>query len=251
MRPTPLVFALLLVTACESKSRLPMGQVTEGTLNEGDAVTLEGPYADRWTFSGDEGQRVRIEMRSSQFDALLRLQGPDGQVLTSNDDALGRDAAITIRLPEGGRYTILATSYGSERSVGLYRIVINPVTGTFADPGAVGRIDAGANVEGVLEVGDSTKDGGGFVDYFNVRPAASGTVVFDLVSEQFDTYLSLLDSTGAVVATDDDSGDGNNARLTYGVSAGAAYRLAATTYGGGARSGVYRLTARAGPPQLK
>ncbi len=247
-RRAPLLpLALLLVAACSSKPTLTIGQVMEGSLDSTDRVSLEGPWEDTWTFDGDEGQRVRIEMRSGDLDALLRLRGPGGDLLGSNDDALGRDAAMTLRLPAGGRYTILATSYGTGKARGAYRVAVNLVPGTFADPGAPGTLAVGQATDGVLEVGDSTRETGGFVDYYAFSAEADTVVQFDLISTQFDTYLSLQDSLGVTVATDDDGGDANNARLRFAVARGARYRIAATSYGG-ARSGVYRLAVQAGGP---
>jgi hypothetical protein len=190
-------------------------------------------------------------MRSSDLDALLRLQGPERQMLASNDDALGRDAAITIQLPAGGRYTAIATSYGRDKARGAYRVGVNLVPGTFPDPGAIGTIAIGQSMNGVLEVGDSTKEGGAYVDYSTFTPTADTVVQLDLISTQFDTYLVLQDSIGVMISSDDDSGEDRNARLTYAVTHGTRYRIAATAYGSGARSGAYRLTAAFGASASK
>jgi hypothetical protein len=69
----------------------------------------------------------------------------------------------------------------------------------------------------------------------------------DMISTEFDTYLTLQDSAGAPLATDDDTGEGNNAQLIYAVAAGARYRLLAGTYGMGARGGSYTLRVRMTP----
>lgn len=253
MRRAALLPALLFIaatTACKPKPSLTMGRVTEGSLDSTDQVSLEGPWEDHWTFDGTRGQRLRIEMRSSDLDAFLRLQGPDHQLLASNDDALGRDAAITIKLPANGRYTVIATSYGREKTRGTYRVGANLEAGTFADPGTIGTVAIGQSVDGVLEVGDSTRAGGAYADYFTFTPAADTVVQLDLVSTQFDTYLDLQDSTGVTLGSDDDSGESTNARLTFAVTHGTRYRIAATSYGSSARSGTYRLTAAYGRPKI-
>ena len=240
--------ALLILGACARGPSLQLGQTLEGALDSTDVVSADGPYEDRWTFDLTAGQRIRIEMRADGLDSYLKLLGPDASVLATNDDALGRDAAITIRVPTLGRYTAVATSYGREKALGAYRIALIAVPGEFAAPGAIGTVAVGAAQQGVLEVGDSTTTDNGYADYFDFRPTAAGSVVFDLMSTQFDGYLILRDSLGTQVAADDDSGEDRNARLTTPVVAGARYRLVATTFGSGARSGTYQLTIRTATP---
>lgn len=170
MRQRLSVFAaFLFVGACAERPSLQLGQTMEGALDSTDQVSTEGPYEDRWTFDLRAGQRVRIEMRSSDLDSYLKLQGPDGQLMATNDDALGRDAAITVRARAAGRHTVLATSYGREKTRGAYRISLVEI-GEFADPGAIATIAAGQSKEGVLEVGDSTTEAGGYADHFDFRP---------------------------------------------------------------------------------
>ena len=240
--------ALLILAACAKGPSMQLGQTLEGALDSADVVSADGPYEDRWTFDLTAGQRIRIEMRAEGFDSYLKLLGPDASVLSTNDDALGRDAAITIRVPTLGRYTAVATSYGREKALGSYRISLIDVPGEFAAPGAIGTIAVGAPQQGVLEVGDSTTADNRFADYFDFSPTAAGPVVIDLMSTQFDGYLILRDSLGIQLATDDDSGENRNAQLTTPVVAGARYRLVATTFGSGARSGTYQLAIRTATP---
>lgn len=245
-REFPLLLTMLVLAACAKKPDLTPGQFVDGALTASDPVSSEGPYEDRLTFDATAGQRLRIEMTSDSVDSFLRLLGPDGQVVTTNDDAMGQDAAITFRAAAQGRYTAVATSYGREKAAGPYRVSLADVPGTFADPGATATIAVGETKDGVLEMGDATREGA-FVDQFDFRPAAAGSVVIDLTSPQFDSYLVLRDSTGADVATDDDGGDDTNARLTQTVEAGKLYRIMATTFGSAAKSGAYRLAVATAP----
>ena len=246
-RHMPLLIAAIALIACSRTPSLTIGQSLDASLDSSDAVSAEGPYQDRLTFDGTVGQRLRIEMTSSDIDSYLRLLGPDGALVATNDDAMGRDAAITFRVPAAGRYTVVATSFGSEKYVGAYKVALAEVPGTFPDPGVAGTVDLGQSVEGVLELGDSVHEGGPFRDVFTFRPAAAGSVVIDLTSTQFDPYLVVQDSTGTELATDDDSGDDMNARLTQTVEAGKLYRLVVTSYGSAAKSGMYRLAVATAP----
>lgn len=230
--------------AAGSEQELTLGEPRDGLLEPGDDFSGDGPYQDRWTFEATASQRVRVEMSSTDVDSYLILLGPDGRVVSTNDDAMGRDAAITLRPDADGRYTVLATTYGDAPKVGAYRIGLKAVTGEFADPGQAQQISDGQTIEGQLEAGDSATSSGGFVDVYRYRPAAAGTATLDMTSSVFDSYLTLQDSTGQTLGTDDDSGGDRNARLTYTVAAGALYRILAGSYGSGARGGSYRISAR-------
>ena len=243
----PLFVALLTLSACARNADLQVGQAVDGRLESSDAVSSEGPYQDRLTFDATANQRLRIEMTSDSVDALMRLLGPDGAVITTNDDALGRNAAVTFRAPAAGRYTVVATSYGTSPATGEYHVTLAEVPGQFADPGASAAIAVGESKDGVLEVGDSSIEGGAYFDRFDFRPTAAGNVVIDLTSTQFDPYLVVRDSAGVDVASDDDSGEGTNAQLTLTAEAGKLYRLVVTSFGSAAKSGVYRLAVATAP----
>lgn len=220
---------------------LAVGETKDGMLEPGDELTGDGPYQDRWTFELRAGERVRAEVRSTDFDAYVIVLGPDGRVIGTNDDANGRDAALTLRAAAAGRYTALATTYGDQPRVGAYRVALAAVTGEFTEPGVSVPIAEGETKTGQLESGDSATANGSFADVYQFRPVRTGQATINLTSTDFDTYLTLQDSTGFTIATDDDSGEGNNAMLAHAVTAGALYRIVVGTYGGGQRSGTYRL----------
>lgn len=230
-----------------SSQAISVGETKDGLLEPGDEFSGDGPYQDRWTFEVGANQRVRVDMRSTDVDSYLMLLGPDGRVVATNDDATGRDAAVSVRASEAGRYTALATTFGDQPRVGAYRISLTVVSGEFADPGTVQSISAGESREGQLESGDSTTSSGSYTDIYRFRPAQTGTATIDLTSTDLDPYLTLQDSAGTELTHDDDGGEGNNSLITYSVTAGALYRLVVGTFGAGARTGGYRLAARVSP----
>lgn len=82
---------------------------------ESDIVT-SNPYK-AFTFDGTANQLISITMNTTagSLDTLVFLLGPNGNVITSNDDAeFGvTDSAIrNFRLPLTGQYTIVAARYG-------------------------------------------------------------------------------------------------------------------------------------------
>ncbi|MDR0780729.1 MAG: PPC domain-containing protein [Pseudomonadales bacterium] len=58
----------------------------EGALDSDDAVSDKGEFVDTYTFEGQSGQFVSIELGSDAFDTFLVLRSPDGSV-EFNDEA--------------------------------------------------------------------------------------------------------------------------------------------------------------------
>ncbi|NJM96090.1 MAG: hypothetical protein HC800_01715 [Phormidesmis sp. RL_2_1] len=83
------------------------------------------PMEDTYDFEGEMGQSMTIELQSDEFDTVLVLKGPNGEVLASNDDYGGSlNSTVVIELPESGTYSAIATSFSSQG--GSYQIEIRP-----------------------------------------------------------------------------------------------------------------------------
>ena len=84
------------------------------------------PMEDTYTFDGQAGQTLTIELEGD-FDTVLQLKGPDGQLLTSNDDyGVTLNSTIVIELPATGTYSAIATSY--DGLGGTYQIEVRPTS---------------------------------------------------------------------------------------------------------------------------
>ncbi|MFK8184661.1 MAG: PPC domain-containing protein [Phormidesmis sp.] len=85
------------------------------------------PMEDTYSFDGEAGQAMTIDLESEDFDTVLLLRGPDGEILTSNDD-FGREfnSRIVIELPETGTYSAVATSFSNQG--GSYQIEVRPAS---------------------------------------------------------------------------------------------------------------------------
>jgi tetratricopeptide (TPR) repeat protein len=100
----------------------------------------------------------------------------------------------------------------------------------------------------VLEVGKGLKISGTLdkarpQQVYHVKLHEGGTYVIDMVSPKpkaLDPLLRLLDATGKLLASDDDSGGGQNARLIFLAPATASYQVVATS-SEGPGAGAYRL----------
>ncbi|MCU0498153.1 MAG: PPC domain-containing protein [Anaerolineae bacterium] len=244
--------------------------VVEGdviTVTYGETVT--GELTDEtqeqvYTFEGDEGDIITISMDSNEFDTLVILQDQDGVELTRDDDSgPGTNALIEgFTLPSSGQYQLIATGYrgvsGDEVIGGLYQLtleegsdVVTPPTeaptpqatepnATETPPLAAGEIAYGATVSG--EFDEQTQ-----LAEYQFMGSAGDVITIDLMSDDFDPFVSLLNGNGDLIAADDDSGGNLQARITeFTLTETATYTIVVDAFRGFAGNqqvlGEYSLT---------
>jgi len=233
---------------------MALAETRTGVLEPGDEFAADGPYLDRWTAELRQGSRLRVELRSEDFDAYLQVLDPEGREVGYDDDGLGdRNSLVSFRAAAAGRYAILASSFGEELRVGVYRLTLLEEAGTFPDAGEAATIRPGETKDGRLETGDAT-GARGFEDRWTLQGRAGDVVRLDAVSTDFDPYLVLkLDAT--VVDSNDDGGGGQNARILGVLPATGTYTAIVSGFSEGRSGGRYTIalatsTAPAGPGRL-
>jgi hypothetical protein len=183
------------------------------------AVTLEG------------GKWYRFTMASSDFNPYLYLLGPTNKVLTKENYTYGGiNSEIIWSSPAPGTYYLLATSY--DRKGGNFTLTATAVETLTLQNGK-------ATVPGKLAA-DSPRFANKSSCVYAVEFEAGKTYQIDLVSQDFDAYLYLLGG-GKVVAHDDDSGGGLNARIIYDAKVSGVYHVQACSLGAPG-NGNYNLT---------
>lgn len=102
----------------------------EGALEDGDSVLeSDGSLYDVYTFEGETGQSVTVNLSSSEFDTYLLVIDPAGQLLDQNDDAAQDDmnSSVTVTLPSDGTYTVVSNGFDSESRGGYaVEVLLNP-----------------------------------------------------------------------------------------------------------------------------
>lgn len=102
----------------------------QGSLEEGDEQLREGEYFDEYTVWAEAGQRIIVDLRSSEFDTFLILESPRGE--SERNDDYGEDTMhshIDWVAEESGDHAILVTSFSPEVT-GSYVLQVAVVEGS-------------------------------------------------------------------------------------------------------------------------
>lgn len=103
------------------------GEEMAGSLDESDAVLDDDSHYEYWIYQGRAGERLRIRMRSGDFDTFLaigRLNRGTFQEIASNDDGPdGTDSELEVTLAQNGAYAIRASTLGAGLA-GEYSLIV-------------------------------------------------------------------------------------------------------------------------------
>ena len=232
------------------------GQTIFGALTASDQVQDAGDgsgrtyFFDAYTFSVGANRPVAIDLRSTQFDALLalyRLNSDSSLTLVATDDQTGalgngRDengnALLLTVLADSATYVIFVTSANSEPDgLGGYTLRLST--------GVITPISYGANItNGIFAAGDLVTSAGDFLDAYSFSGRQGDFVQIKMSSTAVDSFLILNKNNGDLVTFDDNSGGGAaglDAQISTFLPETGTYIIIATPFEPG-RGGNYTLT---------
>lgn len=185
-----LIAGLILVS-----SVMPQASSQSGRLETGDQrLPKSGELYDTVPFKTRAGQRIQVDLSSTDFDAYLIIVSPSGDQ-TSNDDINGsnRNSMVSVIASETGEWKALVTSTGNVQT-GAYEIKI-----TMEDVGAL------TPYTGKLERTDTQSIKGEFYDIYKFQARDGQRVLLDLISNdaKFDTFMIIVAPSGARQFNDD------------------------------------------------
>ena len=107
---------------------LQAGVRAQGVLNEDDAVLeSDNSYYDLWSYQGREGEALKIQMMSDDFDTYVAIgrmvNGAWEEVASMDDGGEGTNTLLEVTLPATGEYVIRANSFGAEET-GDYTLLV-------------------------------------------------------------------------------------------------------------------------------
>ncbi|MBE7386190.1 MAG: trypsin-like peptidase domain-containing protein [Leptolyngbya sp. SIO1E4] len=212
---------------------IALNNTVAGQLGSSSDVLPDGSYFNAYVFEGRQGQRIQIEMVSQELDPYLILLSQDGDALyLADDDSAGNyNARLETTLPVDGAYVIIANSY-AEGQEGRYDLSLSEVG------------DYILRQTGSLTTGDAIAPDGTLFDSYPLEGQAGQAVTITLESQEFDTYLALVDDAGRVIAENDDiSSNNTNSQVTSTLPATGSYVIIVNGYST-ADQGSYTLTVR-------
>ena len=220
-------------------SPIEIGATVQGELTASDGKSESGRAADAYRFSGREGQRIRIDMSSSDFDTYLQLFDDNRLSLAEDDDggAEGTDSRLTFTLAATGSYIVEARAFSED--TGNYALTITEIEPEKAPE----ALAFGATVQGEIAEADSTDSEDRGFDAYAFTGTDGQRIQAIMRSGDFDTYVQ-IGRAGAefeALASDDDGlGEGTDSRLSYTLPADGDYVLRVLPLGSDGK-GLYSI----------
>ncbi|HEX8298551.1 MAG TPA: pre-peptidase C-terminal domain-containing protein [Rubricoccaceae bacterium] len=230
-----------------------------GRLERSDETLRSGEFVDTYTFQGTPGQRLAIDLTSSEFDTYLVVEPPRGETV-EDDDGGGETghSRLEMDLTEPGEYTVYVTSYAAAET-GAYRLAIDG-TERFGQPASSGRGGDGAvrpastpgrgapsratqpatrqiadwtlseTFQGELDARDQRLPSGEYTEVHTFDGDAGEPVRIEMASDDFDTYLFVESPSGEQVDNDDFEGSQNRSVVEFTMPESGRYKITATSY---------------------
>ncbi len=233
------------IPACTFAQSLDLNGGFIQRLGPRSCIGANGQPVDYYTFTLAADALVLAVMTSSEVDGYLTLYDANDNLLRNDDSTYGSNDPLIVQYLPAGTYKLAAR--GASGTVGgLYQVDLRTVAGPrppFCTP--ITTLTAGATVSGVITYTGCQYTGNTFADLYRMNVTADAAIDLRLNSSEFDAYLVLLNSQGAVMDEDDDSGGNTNARITRNLPAGT-YYMVVKPFGDYTSHGAYTLITKIG-----
>jgi len=221
--PSNAVTLDVVANICAIATTIAIGQTLAGSLSTADCRLDDNSFADPFRLRITAQTTVQIDLQSTTFDAYLVLTDSAGTTLVENDNGPTGNNSRIVRQLAPGVYFIYANSFNAN-TTGAYTLAVT--TAATADPCLISSavpIALGQTLNGTLTTTDCRlPEDGSYADLYRLVLSGTTTVTIDMAAS-FDTYLFVFNTANQVVAEDDDSGDGTNARIVATLTAGTYY----------------------------
>lgn len=93
---------------------LPINREIRDELSAEDIPTGEGGFARDYAVDLEQGSQIAIDLKSKEFDTVVRLIASDGTTVAENDDGPEgtTNSLLFTRISESGRYIIRVRAFG-------------------------------------------------------------------------------------------------------------------------------------------
>ena len=219
------VLSVSLGPDCSPLGDLTLGVTVTGTLAADDCLFEFGGLMDNWSLSLTSTQKLRIDLKSSDFDEILLVRDPQGFIFAGADwGGPTGHARLEIELPAGDWTISVAAPVETAR--GTYDLTVD-----VAPPCTPGTdFVLGTTVSGEITASDCLFDGFTPADSFAVNITQETPVRIHLKSADFAPFVILRDQNGIDVGYGfDETQDGNAfIRMSLGQGSYALFAAAAS-----------------------
>jgi uncharacterized protein YjdB len=227
-------FATITVTstACGAVTPYVYGTTVSSLLGASGACTYSGALAQPGVW--------RLSLTSSTFAPFLSFA-------PSNGNGFGWVSAVpgtvTFELLTGaGALGTSITRAANTSGSGAFSLSSAAVVSDTASCGSLAAATVGASAQRQLNARDCVDATNRYRDFYWVSLSAGSVITVTMRSTAFDAFLEVWAAEATVrSASDDDSGGGNDSRLTFTAPASGFYLIRCTTFSAG-EIGLYTLT---------
>jgi hypothetical protein len=183
------------------------------------SVPLSGTTPVNLTYKTTGNETVSVSARSLEsegvLDPTLSVLDPSGATLASNDDHSGDAAGLTPRdsliegltLTDAGRYIVQVAATDPNAS-GNVEILVSSGSAAATEAQPSDQTAAQSSSPGTnLSISDTVPPNSPYTTTFQAKEGDVVTITVKATDNQLDPKVSLLDSSGAEVASNDDSTD--------------------------------------------
>jgi hypothetical protein len=161
------------------------------------------------------GKMYAIQMASSEFNSKLVLEDMNGNMLACDTDYYDDlSGCIAFRPTTTGSYRLTVSA--KNPTEGFYSVTVR-------------EMPVLMSVVAELTPNDPVHNDA-FMSVHDVTLTAGRRYIIDLQSDEFDTFLKVLNPSGAIVAFADECGTMRNTRVIYIPTRTETYRIIATSY---------------------
>lgn len=230
------------LSALSSEGReVEWGVPASGYLTGSEPSVENGRPVQLWSVRGVAGERATIRLQSDAYDSYLYFAGPGMvETLTNDDGGEGLDSELTVTFPATATYLIGAAALSSGVSGSYTLTVTEPIRpASLSTDGRqlqVGSVVQGALTDASVVIESQPSEAWAF----DARAGTNAT--FELISDDFDSFLRVVGPGLGEGLTDDDSAGDLDSRLTVSFPESGQYRVIASSLGGS--TGSYTLIVR-------
>lgn len=216
------------------------GDPITGKLSAESCRTSLGP-GDLYSFLLPASGTLNLDMSALDFNTVLGIRDSKDNLVVRNDEVNGVTGAhITADLPAGA-YTVVAASTAG---AGSYRISWKFTERAIPPCAFAQTLDINGGYIQRLGPFSCRAANGQPVDYYQFTLPSDAVVVAVVTSREIDGFVTLLDSAGNVLRSDDNSYGQNDAAIVQYLPAGV-YKLAARD-ASSRDGGLYEIDVRTG-----